>query len=228
MRITAGDDAGAFYAQQTLAQLGTPVPFVTIEDHPRFAYRGAMLDVARHFFSVEQVERYLDQLAMFKLNHLHLHLTDDQGWRIQIDSWPRLTEVGGLTSVGDGGGGFYIEGMTTPGSSPYAQERVPSRSCPRSTCPGTPTLHSWHTRSSHARASTLSHYTGIEVGFSTLCIGQPETNEVRDGCAGRGRRDDPRSVPPHRRRRVAVDDGRGLPRVRARPHPRSAQRPARP
>ncbi|AXO36108.1 beta-N-acetylhexosaminidase [Micromonospora sp. B006] len=120
VRITAATSAGLFHGAQTLRQLlpaaienRTPVaarwavPGGTIVDRPRFPYRGAMLDVARHFFAVEDVLRMVDHLARYKLNHLHLHLTDDQGWRIAVDSWPRLTEVGGATAVGGGPGGWY-------------------------------------------------------------------------------------------------------------------------
>ncbi|MFI7249535.1 family 20 glycosylhydrolase [Micromonospora chalcea] len=120
VRITAATPAGLFHGAQTLRQLlpaaiesPTPVaarwavPGGTIVDRPRFPYRGAMLDVARHFFAVEDVLRVVDHLARYKLNHLHLHLTDDQGWRIAVDSWPRLAEVGGATAVGGGPGGWY-------------------------------------------------------------------------------------------------------------------------
>ncbi|MFJ8582462.1 beta-N-acetylhexosaminidase [Micromonospora sp. NPDC093277] len=120
VRITAVTAAGLFHGVQTLRQLlpatvesATPVaerwvvPGGTIVDRPRFAYRGAMLDVVRHFFPVEDVLRVIDHLARYKLNHLHLHLTDDQGWRIAVDSWPKLTEVGGATEVGGGPGGWY-------------------------------------------------------------------------------------------------------------------------
>ncbi|MFG2059523.1 beta-N-acetylhexosaminidase [Micromonospora sp. NPDC048930] len=120
VRITAATPAGLFHGAQTLRQLlpaaiesATPVterwavPGGTIVDRPRFPYRGAMLDVARHFFGVEDVLRVVDHLARYKLNHLHLHLTDDQGWRIAVDSWPRLAEVGGTTEVGGGPGGWY-------------------------------------------------------------------------------------------------------------------------
>jgi len=68
-----------------------------------------MLDAARHFFSVEKVKRYIDLLAMCKINVLHLHLADDQGWRIEIDSWPRLATYGGSTEVGGGPGGCYTK-----------------------------------------------------------------------------------------------------------------------
>ncbi|MDL4821940.1 beta-N-acetylhexosaminidase [Actinomadura opuntiae] len=106
--ITGGTEAGVSWARQTLRQLLGPdafrrapvdrtvpdVPFAVIEDAPRFAWRGLMLDVARHFLPKDDVLRYLDLMAVHKLNVLHLHLTDDQGWRIEIERHPRLTEVG--------------------------------------------------------------------------------------------------------------------------------------
>ncbi|MGC1211620.1 MAG: beta-N-acetylhexosaminidase, partial [Micromonospora sp.] len=120
VRISAATATGLFHGVQTLRQLlpaaiesPTPVaerwavPGGVIVDRPRFPYRGAMLDVARHFFAVPDVLRVIDHLARYKLNHLHLHLTDDQGWRIAVDSWPRLATVGGTTEVGGGSGGFY-------------------------------------------------------------------------------------------------------------------------
>ncbi|MFI5834763.1 beta-N-acetylhexosaminidase [Micromonospora sp. NPDC051300] len=120
VRITAATPAGLFHGAQTLRQLlpaaiesAAPVaerwvlPGGTIVDRPRFAYRGAMLDVVRHFFGVDDVLRVVDHLARYKLNHLHLHLTDDQGWRIAVDSRPRLTEAGGGTAVGGAPGGWY-------------------------------------------------------------------------------------------------------------------------
>ncbi|MGC4772350.1 beta-N-acetylhexosaminidase [Micromonospora sp. DT44] len=122
VRVVAATATGLFYGVQTLRQLlpaavesPTPVaarwalPGGTILDRPRFPYRGAMLDVARHFFAVEDVLRVIDHLARYKLNHLHLHLTDDQGWRIAVDSWPRLATVGGASEVGGGPGGHYTK-----------------------------------------------------------------------------------------------------------------------
>jgi len=113
---------GAFRGIQTLRQLIPEtsndtlaeypvwtIPTGKIIDSPQFEYRGSMLDVARHFFSVEDVKKYIDLLAYYKYNVLHLHLTDDQGWRIEIKSWPLLTEVGGSTEVGGEGGGFYTQ-----------------------------------------------------------------------------------------------------------------------
>ncbi len=122
IRITAAGEAGLFYGVQTLIQLFPAdiaqktvqnrdwvLPQGKVSDAPDFAYRGSMLDVARHFISKEDVKFYIDQIASMKLNYLHLHLTDDQGWRIEIKSWPKLTEIGGSSEVGGGKGGFYTQ-----------------------------------------------------------------------------------------------------------------------
>ncbi|MGN6569737.1 MAG: beta-N-acetylhexosaminidase [Flavipsychrobacter sp.] len=99
--IIAGRGAGLFYGVQTFLQLlpykgavYTELPCLTIEDYPRFAYRGMHLDVCRHFFSVDFIKKYLDVMAMYKLNNFHWHLTDDQGWRIEIKKYPKLVSVG--------------------------------------------------------------------------------------------------------------------------------------
>lgn len=105
--IKANTAAGLFYGVQTLVQLLPPeienkstqsvswqMPVVSIMDYPRFQWRGIMLDVSRHFFSKEYVKAYIDQIAKYKFNRFHWHLTDDQGWRIEIKSLPKLTEVG--------------------------------------------------------------------------------------------------------------------------------------
>lgn len=120
--IGASTAAGAFRGIQTLRQLIPEhsndtlstqpmwlIPSGKIDDAPNFGYRGAMLDVARHFFTVDEVKRYIDQLAYYKFNAFHMHLTDDQGWRIEIKSWPKLTEVGAQSEVGGGPGGFYTQ-----------------------------------------------------------------------------------------------------------------------
>jgi hexosaminidase len=107
--LTAATDAGLFHGVQTLRQLlvGDKLQAGTVTDHPRFAYRGVMLDVARHFFSVADVEAYIDAAALYKVNEFHLHLSDDQGWRLTVPDWPKLTSVGGATQVGGGPGGSY-------------------------------------------------------------------------------------------------------------------------
>ncbi len=106
--LEAREPAGIFYGVQTLLQLlpkqvenpekqkhdQWTIPVVTIEDYPRFAWRGLMLDVSRHFFTPQQVKEYIDDVVKYKYNLLHLHLTDDQGWRIEIKSLPKFTSVG--------------------------------------------------------------------------------------------------------------------------------------
>ncbi|GLQ86830.1 beta-N-acetylhexosaminidase [Dyella flagellata] len=125
IRIEAHDDAGLFYGAVTLFQLLTPnaqhgevqVPALHINDWPRFAWRGVMLDSARHFQAVDKVKQLLDQMAQHKLNVLHWHLTDDQGWRIEIKRYPELTRIGAWRTPPDAGhdgepvryGGFYTQ-----------------------------------------------------------------------------------------------------------------------
>ena len=91
--LKATSEAGLFYGRQTLRQLYTPkgIPCVAIQDAPRFPYRGLHLDVSRHFFSKEEVMKLLDVMSYYKLNTLHLHLTDAGGWRLQVDKYPKLT-----------------------------------------------------------------------------------------------------------------------------------------
>jgi hexosaminidase len=127
VKIEAASPAGLFYGVQTLLQLLPPevegigqtagiawsVPCVKIEDRPRFVWRGMHLDVGRHFFPKDFVKRYIDLLAKYKMNTFHWHLTEDQGWRIEIKEYPRLTEIGAWRreSMDDGipHGGFYTQ-----------------------------------------------------------------------------------------------------------------------
>jgi len=122
--LQAATETGLYYGVQTLLQLLPPqiesrqlvkatwnVPCVLIKDAPDFTYRGIMLDVCRHFLPAEHIKKILDVMAMYKMNRFHWHLTDDQGWRIQIKRYPKLTQVGG-TRVGDNGkpyGGYYTQ-----------------------------------------------------------------------------------------------------------------------
>jgi hexosaminidase len=111
VEISGGDEAGVFYARQTLRQLlppsggdplapieaaGVDLQHIHVEDKPEYEWRGFMLDSARHFLPAPFVRKVLDQLAALKLNRLHLHLTDDQGWRLPVPGYPRLTEVGSI------------------------------------------------------------------------------------------------------------------------------------
>src|SRR5439155_622404 len=175
VKLTARTPAGLFYGAQTLRQL-LPLsglrrlPAVTIRDYPRFSWRGAMLDVARHFRPVRDVKRFIDLMALYKLNRLHLHLSDDQGWRIAIDSWPRLATHGGSTQVGGGKGGYYTQRQYSA-IVRYARTRY-VEVVPEIDMPGHvhAALSSYPKLACNGKASPL--YTGIEVGFSPLCIGQ--------------------------------------------------------
>jgi hexosaminidase len=142
-------------------------------DQPRFAWRGAMLDVSRHFLGVESVKRYIDLISLHKLNRLHLHLSDDQGWRIEIRSWPKLTEHGGSTQVGGGAGGYYTQEEYAD-LVRYAEERyvtiVPEIDMPGHT---NAALASYPELNCDGVARPL--YTGIRVGFSALCVGSDIT-----------------------------------------------------
>ncbi len=125
VKIRASHPAGIFYAIQTFRQLFPPgiekdtdahkknltIPCLDIKDKPRFNWRGMLLDCGRHFMSKRMVKRYLDLLAYYKMNRLHWHLTEDQGWRIEIRKYPRLTEIGAWRTYEDGTryGGYYTQ-----------------------------------------------------------------------------------------------------------------------
>ncbi len=186
VRIVASSAAGVFYGVQTFRQLlpwsveyqaarprPLTAPLARIQDRPRFAWRGAMLDVARHFFGVDDVKRYIDLIALYKINRLHLHLSDDQGWRIEITSWPNLTAHGSKSEVGGGVGGFYTQAQYADIVT-YAQERfitiVPEIDMPSHT---NAALASYPELNCDGKAPPL--YSGIEVGFSTLCVDKDVT-----------------------------------------------------
>ncbi len=129
--IRAGDEAGLFYGAVTLWQLITQgegefvvLPELHIKDAPRFRWRGYMLDSARHFQTVEQVEKILDTMALHKLNVFHWHLTDDQGWRIEIKRYPKLTEVGGCRIPAGDAGVDPANGKPAPYCGWYTQDDV--------------------------------------------------------------------------------------------------------
>ncbi|MEU9121808.1 beta-N-acetylhexosaminidase [Streptomyces sp. NPDC048506] len=189
--ISARRPAGLFHGVQTLRQLlptaveertAQPGPWRiaggTIADAPRYGYRGAMLDVSRHFFTVAQVKRYIDQLAQYKINRLHLHLSDDQGWRIAIDSWPRLASYGGSTQVGGGPGGSYTKDDYRE-IVRYAADRyltvVPEIDMPGHT---NAALASYAELNCNGVAPPL--YTGTNVGFSSLCVPKKVTYDFVD------------------------------------------------
>jgi hexosaminidase len=187
--ITANTPAGLYYGVQTFRQALPPfveyeavrpdkalvvkAAAVHVVDRPRFAWRGAMLDVARHFFSVDDVKRYIDLIALHKLNRLHLHLADDQGWRIEIKSRPELTIKGSVTEVGGGRGGFYTQAQYGDIVA-YASERFVTI-VPEIDMPG-------HTNAALASYAELNcdnvlrrPYTGVDVGFSAFCVDRAAT-----------------------------------------------------
>ena len=188
VHLAALTPGGLFHGVQTLRQLfpfgieaensvikmgNWLIPAVHIYDVPRFTWRGAMLDVSRHFFTVGEVKQYIDILALYKLNVLHLHLSDDQGWRIEIKSRPELTALGSVTEVGGRSGGYYTQADFAE-LARYAAERFITL-VPEIDMPG------------HTNAMLLGHpelscgrqapalYTSIRVGFSALCPEKEET-----------------------------------------------------
>ena len=128
--VSARDPRGLFYGAVTLWQLlaadakgGLVVAAAHIDDTPRFAWRGLMLDSARHFWTVDEIKQLLDAMATHKLNTFHWHLTDDQGWRIEIKQYPKLTEVGGCR-IPAGDGGIDANGKPKPYCGYYTQEQI--------------------------------------------------------------------------------------------------------
>ena len=195
IHLHGGSAAGVFYGVQTLRQLlpdaiesssgqeaSWSVPTGTITDAPTHAHRGAMLDVSRHFFGLEDVKRYIDFIAAYKMNVFHMHLTDDQGWRIEIKSWPNLTEHGGSTEVGGGKGGFFTQEEYAEIVG-YAADRfitvIPEIDMPGHT---NAALSSYAELNCDNKAPDL--YTGIEVGFSSLCTDKDLTYEFLDDVIG--------------------------------------------
>ena len=177
--INAKTAEGAFRGVQTLRQIIPEksndtitthkmwlVPTGKIIDSPNFEYRGAMLDVARHFFTVADVKKYIDLLTYYKINKLHLHLSDDQGWRIEIKSWPLLTEVSGKTEVGGGEGGFYTQ-EEYKDIVAYASKNYITI-IPEIDMPGHTNAASVAYPILNGNGKTLKPYIGTRVGFSTF------------------------------------------------------------
>lgn len=205
IQLSANTPAGLFMGTQTLRQLlpakiestskqegPWEIATGTIRDSPVYAWRGSMLDVARHFFSVDEVKRFIDYISLYKMNVLHLGLSNDQGWRIEIKSWPNLALHGGKTEVGGGPGGYYTQEQYKE-LVQYAQDRFITI-VPEIDMPG-------HTNAALASYGELNAgiivpkegrieipgnqvlgkdkptelYTGTEVGFSTLSLKKEAT-----------------------------------------------------
>ena len=179
VEISSNSGVGVFNGVQTLLQLFPNditkstvtnrvwnIPAATITDKPEYSYRGIMIDVARHFFTVEDIKRQIDLAAQYKINKVHLHLSDDQGWRLEIKKYPDLTKIGGSTEVGGGEGGYYTQKEFKDIVS-FAADRY-IEIIPEFDMPG------------HSNAALASYgflnadgikkplYTGIDVGFSSL------------------------------------------------------------
>lgn len=193
--IKSGSEAGLFYGIQTLRQMFPPeieqqqvsaeklrLRMVEIEDKPLYTWRGTMVDVARSFFGIEYLKRHIDRMALYKLNRLHLHLSDDQGWRIEIKSKPKLTKIGASGAVKGGNSGFLTQKQYKE-LQEYALARniiivpeidLPGHvyaalvSYPELNCPG-------NTNIDPKRALPPELYTGYNVGWSKLCLQNPET-----------------------------------------------------
>lgn len=185
--LKANHPAGVFMGTQTMAQIIEKagennatwiMASGQIVDYPEYSYRGSMLDVSRHFFGVDVIKQYIDLMAAYKMNVLHLHLTDDQGWRIEIKSWPKLTTIGGSTEVGGGEGGYYTQEQYKDIVA-YAKERfitiIPEIDMPGHTnaaCVAYPELNGTDKKA--------ELYTGTKVGFSTLATRKEVTYQFVD------------------------------------------------
>ncbi|WP_278600047.1 family 20 glycosylhydrolase [Clostridium tertium] len=192
IKIIAYKPEGVYRGIQTLRQLLPPdiekstlvtnvewnIPVSTIYDKPEYSYRGLMIDVARHFFTEDEIKRQIDYAAQYKINRVHLHLTDDQGWRIEIKKYPDLTLIGGSTEVGGGPGGYYTQDQFKS-IVKYAADRY-IEIIPEVDMPG-------HSNAALASYGFLnpdgerkSLYTGTDVGFSSFMTHSERTYEFID------------------------------------------------
>jgi hexosaminidase len=204
IKLSATKPVGLFMGIQTLRQLlpakveastlqegPWEIATGTIRDKPEYAWRGSMLDMARHFLTVADVKRYMDLISLYKMNVLHLHLTDDQGWRIEIKSWPNLALIGGKTQVGGDGGGYYTQeqykDIVAYGQSLF-MTIVPEVDLPghiNSALASYGELNAGIivpkegrvpvTQTELGKDKPTDLYTGREVGFSTLSLKKPST-----------------------------------------------------
>lgn len=193
--MMSATEAGMFYAVQTLRQFlpaeieqgsiatsSIQLREVQIKDRPNYSWRGTMVDLARSFSDLDYLKRHVDRMALYKLNRLHLHLTDDQGWRIEIKSKPKLTEIGSKSSVEGGRSGFltqedYLELQE------YASKRniiiIPEIDMPGhiySALVSYPELNCAENSNINPKKATPPDlYSGYEVGWSRFCLEKPET-----------------------------------------------------
>lgn len=191
--MKAATETGLFYAIQTFRQLlpaeieqkkltaKIKLPRLKIVDAPRFSWRGSMLDISRSFFGMDYLKRHLDRMALYKLNRLHLHLSDDQGWRIEIKDYPKLTEIGGKSAVKNGRSGFLTR-EDYKELQEYAKARniviVPEIDMPGHTYAALlayPELNCEdYTNLDPQLATPPQMYQEYTVGWSKLCLEKPE------------------------------------------------------
>lgn len=189
IEILANRPVGVFRGIQTLKQMlpseitkntiekevKWSVPLANIIDKPEYEYRGLMIDVARHFFTINDLKRQIDIASQYKINKLHIHLSDDQGWRLEIKKWPELTTIGGSTEVGGGTVGYYTQEEFKDLIN-YAKARY-IEIVPEFDMPGhvNAALASYGFLNPDGQKKPL--YTGTKVGFSTLMTNSEKTYE---------------------------------------------------
>ncbi len=180
LQVKAATYEGIFRGVQTVLQIIPEIkhnqskngikkmllPLGIINDKPVFSWRGTMLDVARHFFTVDEVKQYIKVLAAYKINRLHLHLSDDQGWRIAIDAYPKLTEIGGKTEVGGTPGGYYTKTDYKELVAFAARHYITV--IPEIDMPGHTNAASVAYPFLNGNGKTPKPYTGMKVGFSSF------------------------------------------------------------
>jgi hexosaminidase len=181
--LRAPAEAGLFAGLQTIRQLlpeaegagEAALPGGRIEDEPRFPYRGTMLDLARHFFTPDEIKNFIDTVVQFKINHLHLHLTDDQGWRLEIPGWPRLTEVSGGPGTGiDGAGPGFLTGAEYADVVAYAESRFVTI-VPEIDLPGHVNAAQFAYPQLTRDGEPVRQRTDPDVGYSSLAADSEET-----------------------------------------------------
>ncbi len=199
--IKAAGETGLFYGIQSLRQLLPPgvedgsftvkritLPTLHIQDSPKYSWRGNMIDLARSYFGMDYLKLHLDRMALYKMNRLHLHLTDDQGWRLELKSKPLLTEIGGKGAVKNGRSG-YLSIEEYKELQAYAQERhiiiIPEIDLPGHSYAALvsyPELNCDNlTNLNPKMASPPELFDGYKVGWSNLCLTNPDTyNFVAD------------------------------------------------
>ena len=199
INVSSATKAGMFYAIQTLRQM-FPVEIETgninskfqlktveITDKPQYSWRGSMLDIARSFLSKEYIKNHIDRMALYKMNRLHLHLSDDQGWRIEIKKYPKLTEVGGKSAVANGRAGFLTQ-KEYKELQQYAAERniiiIPEIDMPGhvyAALASYPELNCEdNVNIDPKRAEPPNLYDGYKVGWTRLCLEDPKTYDFVD------------------------------------------------